>query len=110
MSEEIQAILDKGTCFKGNLSFEGVVRIAGSFEGDITSSGSLIIEETGRVKGKIEVHSLILHGFLEGDVKALKQVCMIPPARFIGKVESPSLKIEEGVIFEGSSLHAKKSS
>jgi len=51
---------------------------------------------------------LILNGNLKGDVKASEKVVMYPPAHFIGSVEAPTLKIEEGVVFEGSSLHAKK--
>ena len=111
MSEGVRAILDQGASFQGQLSFDGAVRVAGEFEGEIQSpKGTLIIESEGRVKAKIHVQTLILHGFLEGEVKADEQVRMHPPAHFKGTVESPSLKIDEGVIFEGSSLHSKKSS
>lgn len=103
----IRAILDQGTSFKGTLSFEGTVRLAGEFEGQIQSEGTLIIESTAKVKAKIRVKSLILNGFLDGEVQAIEQVCMYPPAHFVGTVQSPSLKIDEGVIFEGSSLHEK---
>ena len=111
MSENVRAILDQGTSFQGQLSFDGVVRVAGDFEGEIQSpAGTLIIEPEGKVKAQIHVQTLILHGFLKGAVKADEQVRMHPPAHFIGTIESPSLKIDEGVIFEGSSLHSKKSS
>ena len=106
----IRAILDQGTSFKGCLRFEGTVRLAGHFEGQIYSQGTLIIENTAQVQAQIEVRRLVIHGRLKGDVQALEQVDMYPPAHFTGKVQSPSLKIEEGVIFEGSSLHAKKKS
>ena len=104
----IRAILDQGTSFKGVLSFEGTVRIAGNFEGEIESSGILIVEQTALVKAKIQVRELVLSGSLEGEVKASEKVVMYPPAHFKGNVEAPTLKIEEGVIFEGASLHAKK--
>ena len=112
MSEQnIRAILDQGASFKGLLSFEGAVRIAGCFEGEINSpKGTLIIEPTAQVKAQAKVRVLVLSGRLEGDIQALEQVFMYPPAHFTGKVQSPSLKIEEGVIFEGSSFHAKKNS
>lgn len=111
MSNNVRAILDQGTSFQGQLSFEGVVRVAGEFEGEVQSpKGTLIIEPEGKVKAQVHVQTLILHGFMEGEVKASEQVRMHPPAHFRGTVESPSLKIDEGVIFEGSSLHSKKSS
>ena len=99
----IRAILDRGAVFHGRLSFDGVVRVAGEFEGEIKSSGTLIIEPSGQVKADIQVQTLILSGRLEGKVQAERQVRMHPPAHFTGTVKSPSLKIDEGVIFEGSS-------
>ena len=112
MSEvsSIRAILDQGAVFHGRLSFDGAVRIAGEFEGEIKSGGTLIIEPSGRVKADIQVQTLILSGRLEGKVQAQRQVCMHPPARFTGTVKSPSLKIDEGVIFEGTSQRYEKSS
>ena len=104
----IRAILDQGTSFKGFLNFEGTVRIAGQFEGEIQSNGDLIIESTAKVQAKVCVKNLILSGVLKGEVKATEQVSMFPPAHFTGTVQSPSLKIEEGVIFEGSSRHDSK--
>ena len=106
----VRAILDQGTFFKGHLSFEGAVRIAGEFEGEIKSEGTLIIESTAQVRAKVQVRTLILNGYLKGEVRAIEQVCMYPPAHFVGTVQSPSLKIEEGVVFEGSSVHEKKNS
>ena len=110
MSEEsfVKAILDEGTLFKGVLSFEGTVRIAGQFEGEIWSEkGTLIIEPSGQVRAQVKVCCLILQGFLKGETEALEYVKMHPPARFAGTVRSPSLQIEEGVVFEGSSVHKK---
>lgn len=109
-SSSIRAILDQGAFFEGKLSFDGTVRIAGSFKGEIQSKGTLIIDSTAKVEATIDVKNLILYGNLTGDVKAFEQVRMYPPACFTGNVQSPSLKIEEGVIFEGSSKHDRKTS
>ncbi len=51
----------------------------------------------------IKIDHLIVLGELSGEVLARKSVLMEPPARFFGKVSSPSLSIKEGVFFEGSS-------
>ena len=113
MNEEnfVRAILDQGASFKGVLSFEGTVRVAGKFEGEILSkNGTLIVESSGQVKARVKVCRLVLQGFLEGEIEALEQVKMHPPARFVGTVQSPSLQVDEGVVFEGSSVHKKKSS
>lgn len=102
---EVRAILNQGAFFEGKLSFYGTVRIAGQFKGEIQSEGTLIIDSTAKVEAKINIKTLILTGHLSGEVCASEQVKMFPPAHFKGEVVSPSLKIEEGVIFEGSSRH-----
>ena len=99
----VTGLLNTGTKFEGNLSFEGCVRIAGEFKGEIFTKDTLIISEEAKVKADIDASIIILSGFLEGNIIAKKQVVMKPPAIFKGSVTTPSLKILEGVIFQGAS-------
>jgi cytoskeletal protein CcmA (bactofilin family) len=41
--EEISAFLGKETVFEGKMTFEGVFRLDGKFEGEIFESGTLIV-------------------------------------------------------------------
>ena len=109
MSEaSVRAILDEGAFFKGTLTFDGAVRLAGEFEGQVESEeGTLIIESTAKVRADIHVRILILSGSLKGSIRAAEHVSMHPPAHFEGEVISPSLQIEEGVCFEGTSKREK---
>ena len=50
---------------------------------------------------------MILKGTFEGNIVAHNKVKMIPPAKFRGTVTTPSLKIDEGVVFEGASFVPK---
>ncbi len=103
----VTGLLNSGTKFEGNLSFEGCVRLAGEFKGEIFTKDTLIISEEARVNADIEANSIILSGVLEGNIIAKKQVIMKPPAVFKGSVTTPSLKILEGVVFQGAS-HMKE--
>jgi cytoskeletal protein CcmA (bactofilin family) len=47
------------------------------------------------------VGTLIISGKLRGSIKAVSRVEMRAPARIDGDVETPSLIIEEGVIWNG---------
>ena len=53
------AILDQGTEFEGKLTFEGTVRIDGSFKGEIFSDATLIIGESGKVEADIRVRNVV---------------------------------------------------
>lgn len=107
LSGNVTAILDKGTFFEGKLSFEGTVQIGGTFKGEIFTNDTLIINESANVAAQIEADVIVLSGRVEGNLFARKRVVMNPPAIFKGTVTSPSLKIDEGVVFEGASYMPK---
>jgi cytoskeletal protein CcmA (bactofilin family) len=96
MTEPLQAFLDSGTSFQGKISFSGVVRIDGHFQGDITAEGTLVIGETGRVEANLEVGTLVVQGAVIGDVKAKERVEVGASGEIEGSVETPVLKVAEG--------------
>ncbi len=104
---QVTAILDTGSRFEGKLTFEGTVQIGGEFKGEIFTQDTLIINHGASVQAEIEAENIIIRGKVEGHLFARKKVVMHPPAVFRGTVTSPSLKIEEGVVFEGASYMPK---
>lgn len=101
-TEHVTALIDKGAAFEGQLSFEGTVRIAGKFRGEIFTKDTLVIDAGAEVEAQVEADFVIISGHVQGNVFARKRVQMYPPAVFKGTVTTPSLKIEEGVVFEGA--------
>lgn len=100
---QVTALLDQGASFEGRLSFEGTVRISGEFKGEIFTNDTLIIGPGAQVEAQVEADIVILSGHLSGNIFARRRVVMHPPARFKGTVTTPSLRIDEGVVFEGAS-------
>jgi len=98
---EICAIIEEGCKFEGNLSFSGVVRIAGIVNGSVFSNDTLIISEGAIINADINANVVIISGSVKGNIKASSRVEIRRPARFEGTVISPSLVVEEGVIFHG---------
>jgi len=99
--EEVNAFLGKGTAFEGKMTFEGLFRLDGKFNGEIFSGDSLIIGETGEVHAEITVNTLIVKGKLEGSITAKTRVEIHPPGKILGDIQTPVLVIEEGAIFDG---------
>ena len=103
----VTALLDEGAFFEGKLAFEGVVRIGGSFKGEIFTNDTLVIDPGAVVEATIEADTVIISGEVTGTVSARSRVIMHPPAWFRGNVNTPSLRIDEGVTFEGASSMPK---
>ena len=108
--EEVNAFLGRGTTFEGKMTFEGLFRLDGKFNGEIFSGDSLIIGETGEVHAQINVNTLIVNGRLEGSVTANTRVEICPPGRILGDIQTPTLVVEEGAIFDGSCHMEKRES
>ena len=109
MSENliITALIEEGCSLEGRMSFSGAAKISGQFTGEIYTRDQLIISESGNVKAEVEAGTVVLRGVFEGNIVAHTKVQMIPPAQFRGTVTTPSLKIDEGVVFEGASYVPK---
>lgn len=101
MSDKITAFVEEGCRIEGNLSFEGTVRIAGDFKGDVFTNDTFIVTETGVVEANIKAGVVVVYGTVKGNIEATGRVEMKKPARFEGAVISPNLVVEEGVIFHG---------
>ena len=98
---EIKAFLGPGSHFEGKMAFDEIVRLDGAFRGEITSRDTLIVGETADIQAQVIVGTLIISGKLRGNIKAVTRVEMRAPARIDGDVETPSLLVEEGVIWNG---------
>ena len=104
----VTGVIDHGCEFEGKLCFQGTVRIGGAFRGEIFTPDTLIVGEGARVQGTIEAGTVIISGEVVGSVRAKHRVEIHKPAIFRGDILTPSLSVDEGVIFEGSSkmVHA----
>ena len=99
--EPIATTLGKETVFSGTMRFTSSLKIDGSFEGEIESSGFLYVEEGARVKANIRVGSVVIGGVVHGNVIATKKLEMLSTGKVYGNVTTSRLKIADGVMFEG---------
>ncbi len=97
--EVISSIIDPNMVMKGELIFEGKARIDGSVEGNIQGS-HLILSESGKVTGDIQVTTFVCHGTLEGNVTA-NLVTATKSCLIHGSIESKMLSVEPGAEING---------
>lgn len=104
---QITALLDHGSNFEGRLTFEGTVQIGGRFKGEIFTQDKLLINVGAQVEAQVEADVVVINGHFSGHIFARRKIVMHPPAVFKGTVTTPSLRIDEGVVFEGASYMPK---
>ncbi len=99
---DIKAFLGPGSQFEGRLAFNEIVRLDGAFRGEVTSRDTLIVGESADLQAEVSVGTLILSGRFRGNIKAEARVELRAPAQVEGTIETPSLSVEDGVVFNGT--------
>jgi cytoskeletal protein CcmA (bactofilin family) len=99
---DVHTILGPESKFQGTLSFEGTVRIDGSFKGDINTTDVLVVGQGAKVEAEIKVGSIVVNGEVNGNITAKTAVEIHAPGKVRGNINTPVLVIDRGVTFEGS--------
>lgn len=94
-------LLGEGCEFEGKLTFKGTVKIDAKFKGSIMSNDVLVVGEHARIDAEITCGTVIVHGEVNGNIRAKTAVELHHPARVRGNVETPSLVMEKGVFLQG---------
>jgi len=93
--------LGEGAEFEGKLTFKGTVRIDATFKGSITTNDVLVVGEHARIDAEISCGTVVVHGQVNGNIKAKVAVELHQPAKVHGNIETPSLLVEKGVLVQG---------
>ncbi len=92
-----------GTVVTGEANFKAMMRVDGHLSGRVSStSGTLIVGANGKVDANIEVAVAVIHGTINGDIVATQRLELGRAAKVNGNIQTPSLIIEQGAVFEGS--------
>jgi cytoskeletal protein CcmA (bactofilin family) len=92
-----------GTVVTGEANFKAMMRLDGHLSGRVSStSGTLIVGANGKVDANIEVAVAVIHGTINGDIIATQRLELGRAAKVNGNIQTPSLIIEQGAVFEGT--------
>lgn len=102
-SNELTALLGRGTRFEGKLHFEGRLRIDGSFSGQILCDDTLIIGEGAFVDGEVLAATVIIRGGkVRANIRATRSIELYVPAEVSGSLRAPEVFMDKGVQFTGN--------
>ncbi len=100
-NEEWPTVIGQDATFKGELSFQGSVKIDGTFEGSISTPGKVWISKTGKVKAEVQAGTVTIDGSVTGNVVSEGSVVLNTSCKLKGDLSAGKLKVMEGATWSG---------
>jgi cytoskeletal protein CcmA (bactofilin family) len=98
--QEISTIIGEGYTFTGEIRGASVIRIEGKVIGNIHVEGGVVLGENGNIEGDIFTKSAIIHGTLNGNIKAV-QLEIKKSGCINGDITTDTLEIQLGAEYNG---------
>jgi cytoskeletal protein CcmA (bactofilin family) len=98
--KSINTVIGRGSVSEGRFQIETGVRVDGVLKGELVSSGTLIVGESGVIEADVRVREALISGRVIGDLVAENKVHLQAQATFIGKIQTRLLVVEEGAVFK----------
>ena len=95
-------IVGKNTSLIGDIKSEGDFRIDGKVEGNIKTSGRVVIGQEGAVDGTIECAHADIEGKFSGKLSVDQMLSLKATATISGEVVLGKLSVEPGATFNAS--------
>lgn len=97
----INTIIGAGSAVSGDVKANGFIRVDGDIDGNLDSSGNVIVGNKARINGNINALSTVVGGIVLGDIYAPNGIKLLSSSAVIGDIFTKNLEIEENVIFHG---------
>lgn len=101
----IDCLIGAGTVIKGDLMFDGGLRVDGHVHGNVISAegkpGTLVLSEAARIEGEIRVSHVVINGTVVGPVHAADYVELQGKANVTGDVHYRTLEMQLGAVVQG---------
>lgn len=101
-------VIAAGTTITGRIDSNQTVRIEGNFIGDINGRGKIITFPDSSVQGNVEADELIVGGNIKGELSASTSITIQNTGVVEGSIQSDTIVIEKGGLFEGDCLMHRK--
>ena len=95
------SVIGAGTVVHGNLQGEGSLEVFGRVEGDVSTSGDVLVAEGGVVRGDITAAKVSISGAVQGNLNGSEAVLLERGAKVVGDISAPRVGIGGGALIRG---------
>lgn len=96
--------------FTGKLKFEKGARLLGAVDGEITTSGDLLVDKGGKLAGQARAGNIRVNGEVTAKLESAGKIQLGASARLEGDVQAAKLEVAEGAVLIGHCSIGVKSS
>ena len=94
--------IEKNTTIKGDIVSEADFRIDGKLDGNVKTSGKVVIGKDGYIHGKVECVNADIEGSFNGELLVSDLLSLKSSAVIEGTVEVSKLAVEPGATFNAT--------
>jgi cytoskeletal protein CcmA (bactofilin family) len=109
--KRIDSLIGAGTVVRGDVTFQGGLRIDGKVHGDVVAvdgdSTTLVVSEQARVEGAVRVTHAVVNGTVDGPVTASEYLELQAKARISGDVTYRTIEMHVGAVVQGRLVHSE---
>jgi cytoskeletal protein CcmA (bactofilin family) len=106
--DDSTTLIDRDVTLIGDIVSEENIRLRGRVEGNVLTSGSVVVEPPGSVRGDITAENLIVEGSIEGKVVVARKFELRPTGRMRGDIRASVVAIAEESFLQGKVLATEK--
>jgi len=99
--DDYSTVIGPDAQFKGELTFQGGVRVDGQLEGTIHTSGRVHVSKGGKLKAEVKAGGISVEGQVDGNLIAEDRVELRSTAQLRGDLKATKLLVVEGATFIG---------
>ena len=95
-------IIESSTKIIGDIFSEADFRIDGVVEGNITTTGKIVVGKSGKINGKINCSNADISGSISGKIEVNEVLSLMSESLIQGDIVTGKLSVEEGAQVEAS--------
>lgn len=104
----INSIIGLGSTISGDIKVNGFVRIDGDIDGNLETTGNIIVGEKARIQGNVVARSITVGGVIKGNITASDSVDLLATSIVLGDICTRRLQADENVVFHGHCIALTK--
>ncbi|MFH1789688.1 MAG: polymer-forming cytoskeletal protein [bacterium] len=100
-TDDVETVVGPSVNVEGDLSSSGNIVVKGSVSGNVTTSKHLTVEKGAIIMANIKVGSASISGDIKGNMKIKETLDLTSSSRVLGDINVKTLSVEPGAVIYG---------